>query len=127
MTRSLIYSTMIATMVLVTGCEGTIGALTKQECPVGSSPLNATLDANANGEAKAKMETPEGGIDLKVVQQKVLPVQFTAEAKAAFGKSTKAMCLNSMILSSIAKNPNQWVFNMQNDGTFKIESASAAR
>lgn len=119
MLRNSVSISILAVSAILGGCE----SFTKpQGCPPGSSPLNGSGEDKADGTASAKIETPDGGIKLDVVNEKIIPVKATAEIKAAISRSMKTSCLNDAIVRAIAANPEKWVFKLKSDGGYEVSA-----
>ncbi len=89
----------MCTCALLAGCPSTT---VKQPCPEGAQPLSA-FESSVDGKVSAKIQTPEGGISLDVVDERKIPVQATAEAIASFSQKAKGFCIPETVLNSPEK------------------------
>lgn len=108
------------TLVLLSGCRSI--PINPQQCPIGSVALNGSGEDKADGAASAKIETPDGGIKLDVVDEKLIPLKATAEVKATIARSMKTVCLNESIVKAISANPEKWVFKLKSDGSYELSA-----
>ncbi|NHZ95273.1 hypothetical protein [Massilia sp. CCM 8734] len=112
-------SLLTAIVALACGCQ----SMTQpQTCPPGSSALNGIGEDKSDGNASAKIETPDGGFKLDVVDEKVIPIKATAEVNASISRSMKTACLNEAIVKSIAASPERWVFKLKSDGSYELSA-----
>ena len=105
--------------LIISGCA-TVSQ--PQSCPPGLLALQGTGEDKVDGTASAKIETPDGGIRLDAVDEKLIPLKATAEVKGSISRSMRTACLNENILKAIAANPDKWVFKMKSDGYYELSA-----
>lgn len=85
--------------------------------------MGAIPEDKSDGSISAKIDTPEGGFKrVDVVDNGLVPIKSTLEAKTSFTNSVKSSCINTRLLNAFLANPERWVYKRQTNGEYELST-----